>query len=258
MRKLLLLPLLFAFSVVGAEENTPAKLVDKAIQHAGGWDAWRGTKTIQFRKTIVRYEPDGKVKETRVQFHKYLLQPSPQMRIEWESNGSKGLFINDGQQAWKFVNGKPATAQEDVNAARGNTFGSHYVFGMPFKLLDPGTQLADAGTATMKDGTTVQKVRTTYAKGAGDAGGMHTWTYMFDPNTGRLACNHLEYAPGKYDWTEYFDEKPVGSLVLSTRRVGYEADANGKVGPKRSETTYDQIETNIDFARDLFKPQPSS
>ncbi len=90
------------------------------------------------------------------------------------------------------------------------------------------------------NGTVVQKVRTTYAKGAGDAGGMHTWTYLIDPKTGRLAANHLEFVPGKFDWTEYYDEKPVGQLLLSVRRVGYIRDAKGKVGPKQSEITYDQ------------------
>ncbi len=254
MRRLFLLSLLLSCSFANAQDLTPEKLVDKAIEHAAGWEAWTNTKTIQFRKTTQRFNEDGSFKETRVQFHKYVLHPSPQMRIDWEMNGSKGIMINNGKgEAWKFVNGKEATTQEDINGARGNTFGSHYVFGMPFKLRDPGTQLENAGTATMDDGTVVQKIRTTYAKGAGDAGGMHTWTYMFDPQTGRLACNHLQYEADKWDWTEYYDEKAVGSMLLSTRRVGYTADANGKVGQKRSETTYDQIETNVEFPRDLFK-----
>ena len=254
MRKLFLLPVLLAYSFANAQDLTPEKLVDKAIEHAGGWNAWTSTKTLQFRKTSQRFNEDGSFKETRVQFHKYVLHPSPQMRIEWEMNGSKGIMINNGKgEAWKLVNGKEATTQEDINGARGNTFGSHYVFGMPFKLRDPGTQLEDAGTMTLEDGTVVHKIRTTYTKGAGDAGGMHTWTYMFDPQTGRLACNHLQYEPDKYDLTEYYDEKPVGSMLLSTRRVGYTADANGKVGQKRSETTYDQIETNVEFPKDLFQ-----
>lgn len=254
MRKLFLVPLLLALSLAGAQDHTPDKLVDKAIEHAGGWDSWMGTRTIQFRKTTQRFNEDGSFKETRVQFHKYVLHPSPQMRIDWEMNGSKGVMINNGKgEAWKFVNGKEATTQEDINGARGNTFGSHYVFGMPFKLRDPGTHLEDAGTATLDDGTVVRRIRTTYDKGAGDAGGMHTWTYMFDPQTGRLASNHLQYEADKWDWTEYYDEKPVGSMLLSTRRVGYTADANGKVGQKRSETTYDQIETNVEFPQDLFK-----
>ncbi len=254
MRKRFFLPVLVALSLASAQDNTPEKLVDKAIEHAGGWDAWMNTRTIQFRKTTNRFNEDGSFKETRVQFHKYVLHPSPQMRIDWEINGSKGIMINNGKgEAWKFVNGKEATTQEDINGARGNTFGSHYVFGMPFKLRDPGTTLQDAGTMTLEDGAVVQKVRAVYGKGIGDAGGMHDWIYMFDPQTGRLVCNHLQYEPGKYDWTEYYDENPNGSMLLSTRRVGYEADANGKVGPKRSETVYDQIETNVEFPKDLFK-----
>ncbi len=69
---------------------------------------------------------------------------------------------------------------------------------------------------------------------------MHTWTYLIDPRSGCLLANHLEFAPGKFDWTEYYDEKPVGQLLLSVRRVGYIRDAKGKVGPKQSEITYDQ------------------
>ncbi|MDQ3199459.1 MAG: hypothetical protein M3Q46_09815 [Verrucomicrobiota bacterium] len=254
MRKIfVLLPLLVTASLANAQELTADQLVDKSIAHAGGWDAWMKTRSIQFRKTIVRYEPDGKVKETRVQYHKYLLHPSPMMRIDWEMNGSKGIMINDGRTAKKYANGKEMTAQEEINSARGNTFGSHYVFCMPFKLNDDGTHLENAGITTLADGTVVQKVRTTYVQGAGDAGGMHTWTYMFDPQTGRLAANHLEYAPGKFDWTEYFDEKPVGAMLLSTKRVGYGADANGKVGPKRSDTTYDEIKIDVDFPKDTFE-----
>ena len=248
-----ILPLLAAFAFTAAQELPPQQLVEKAIEHAGGWDAWMNTKTLQFRKTTVRFNEDGSVKEQRVQFHKYLLHPSPKMRIEWESNGSQGVFLNDGQQAWKLVNGKPSTEQTDINAARNNTFGSHYVFGMPFKLRDPGTRLENAGTMTFDDGALLQKVRVSYERGAGDAGGMHTWTYMFDPQSGRLVCNHLQYEADKWDWTEYYDEKPVGSMLLSTRRVGYKADANGKFGPKTSEITYDQIETNVQFQGELFK-----
>ncbi len=251
MKKIILLPFLFSICAALAQD-TPQKLIDKAIAHAGGFEAWNGMRTLQFRKTNTRFNPDGSVLSSRVQLHNYRMGPSPQMRIEWEDNGSKILMINNGKEAWKFVDGKRATKQEDINSARGSTFGAHYVFGMPWKLRDPGTQLADGGKQTLEDGTVVQKVRTTYAKGAGDAGGMHTWTYMFDPETGRIVCNHLEYAPGKFDWTEYYDEKPVGRLIFSTRRVGYNADANGRVGPKLSETLYEDIQSNVDLPANLF------
>lgn len=253
MRRFVFLPLILLIAVANAQQSAQ-QIVEKAIEHAGGWNAWMSMRSIEFRKTIVRFNPDGTVKSTMTQFHKYLLHPSPRMRVEWESNGSQGLMINDGEQAWKFVNGQPAITKEDGDAARGNTFGSHYVFCMPFKLRDAGTHLAEGGTVTLSDGTVAQKVRATYDKGAGDAGGMHTWTYMFDPQTGRLVANHLEFGPGKFDWTDYYNEKPVGPLLLSVRRVGYNADAKGKVGPKQTEITYDQFKVNVDYPPEYFEP----
>ncbi len=250
-----LFPLLFLLTATTAlaKENTRT-LVDRSIAHAGGWAAWSRVHTVQFRKTIVRFAPDGSVTGTVVQIHRYEMDPEVRMRIESEDKGSKVVLINNGEQAWKIVDGKIATTEADVNSARNSTFGSHYVFGMPFKLLDPGASLADAGTKTLDDGTVVRQVRVTYAKGVGDAGGFHTWTYLIEPKTGRLAANLLLYAAGRYDWTEYHDEKMIGALTLSTLRRGFNADANGKVGPKQSEITYDQIQTNVSFGDDLFAP----
>ena len=39
-----------------------------------------------------------------------------------------------------------------------------------------------------------------------------------------------EYAADRYDYTEYYDDRPVGSLLLSTHRRGYNADEHGKRG----------------------------
>ena len=256
MRKLLTLGFLVASIVPGKSQEGPEQLVDKAIEHAGGWAAWSATRTVQFRRTIVSFASDGTITDTRVQFVRYVLNPAPRMRMEWEDKGSNVVMINDGHEAWKLVNGEVATSQDDINGARNSTFGSHYVFAMPFKLRDPGTQLAYAGRAQLADGTVAEKLRVTYAQGIGDAGGKHDWTFLIDPASGRLLGTHLLFAPGKYDWTEYFDEKKIGALVLNTRRVGYEADANGKLGPKHSEATYDEIQTNVEFPPDLFKPPP--
>jgi len=252
MRKISLLAFaLIVTAAAGQEDVLP--LVDKAIEHAGGWAAWSATRTVQFRRTINKFTPDGTITDTRVQLIRYVLNPAPRMRMEWEEKGSKIVMINDGHKAWKLVDGKLAMSPEDINAARNSTFGSHYVFAMPFKLRDPGAQLTNAGHAQLADGTSVEKLRVTYPAGIGDAGGKHDWTFLIDATSGRLVGTHLLYAPGKYDWTEYFDEKNIGGLVFNTRRVGYDADANGKVGPKQSQATYDEIQTNVEFSGDLFK-----
>jgi len=245
---------LFVLNTTAAlADESAEKLVNLAIDHAGGWDKWATTRTVQFRRTTLRYAPDGSVSATRVQLHRYVLHPSPRMRIEWEENGSKIVMINDGHQAWKLVDGKPATSDEDIKAARNTTFGANYVFTMPFKLRERDTQLADAGSMMLQDETMVQKLRVTYPKGVGDAGGMHDWYFLIDAN-GRLAGTHLLYEPGKWDWTEYLDEKTVAGFTLPTRRVGYDGDARGKVGVKHSEATYENMEFNVELSDDLFAP----
>ncbi len=228
------------------------EVVRRAITYAGGWEAWTATRTVQFRKTTIRYRPDGSVEQKRVQLHRYVLRPGLRARIEGEADGKKIVLINNGYEAWKIVDGASADGTQDRNQARNATFGSHYVFHMPFKLTDRGAHLAYVGAEKLPDGTTVDRVRVTYDKGAGDAGGLHTWTYYFEAGSGRLRANHLTYAPGKYDFTEYLDDRPVGALRLSTRRYGYDADAKGKKGSKVSEILYEEIRTNVPLDSGLF------
>lgn len=227
-------------------------MVRRAIARAGGWEAWESKKTVQFRKTTRRLRPDGSVESERVQDHRYRLHPSFAARIEWEEEGGKRIvLINDGHRAVKLLDGRTLSGQDETNGARNATFGSHYVFCMPFKLADPGARLDDAGPKEI-GGSLAQGVRVVYEKGSGDAGGLHTWTYYFDAKSGRLVANHLKYAPGKHDFTEYRDEKVVDGLRLATRRYGYDADARGKIGPRVSEIVYEEIRFGVPLADSLF------
>jgi hypothetical protein len=115
-------------------------IVRRSIEYAGGWEAWASIRTIEFQKTTLRYRPDGTEETRRVQHHRYVLRPL-RARIEWEEGGKKIVLINNGRQAWKLVDGAVAGSTEDRNQARNATFGSHYVFNMPFKLTDSGAHL---------------------------------------------------------------------------------------------------------------------
>ena len=164
-------------------EGPAGTTVGRAIAHHGGMAGWAAKTSVRFRKTTTRFGADGKADRRPTQLHQYVLRPRLRVRIEWEEEGKQIVVINDGGQGVKFVDGVPATAVADVNQARGVSFGSHYVFNMPFKLADPGAHLAAAAPRTLPDGTRVDAVRVTYAPGTGDAGGMHTWTYFSTPGT---------------------------------------------------------------------------
>ena len=227
------------------------EVVQKSITHVGGWQAWETKRTVQFRKTVTRYRTDGSVERQRVQMHQYVLRPELRARIAWEEEGRRIGMVNDGRDAWKLVDGVPGKTQEDRNSARNSTFGSHYVFGMPFKLTDPGAILQHEGRAPLGRAT-ADRIKVTYQRGAGDAGGLHTWVYFFDATTGRLLANNLHYGEGKYDYTEYLDEKPTGGLLLPMRRLGYAANAKGKIGRRNSEILYEDVRWNVDLPAPLF------
>lgn len=249
--------LLFVVLAAGdSPDNLPAgpagATVRRAIAHHGGMAAWAGKTTVQFRKTTTRYGPDGKADRRPTQLHRYVLQPRMQARIEWEEDGHHIVLINDGGQAVKLVDGKPAPATADVNQARNVTFGSHYVFNMPFKLADPGSKLSSATRRRLPDGTLLDAVRVTYLPGAGDAAGMHTWTYFFDARSGRLTANHLTYGPGQHDYTEYHDDLVVDGITIARRRVGFGADGTRRKGPRTSEILYEDVKFDVPLDARLF------
>jgi hypothetical protein len=76
----------------------------------------------------------------------------------------------------------------------------------------------------------------------------------FDEKTGRIAANHLNYAPDKYDFTEYFEDRTFDGIRLAARRLGYNADAQGKAGPKLSETLYEEIRWKVSLPESLSAP----
>lgn len=234
-------------------DDPAGRIVRRAIDHHGGWDAWARLRTLELRKTTTRYGAEGTVERRMTERHRYVLRPELKVRIDREADGQTIVLINSGGDAWKTVDGRPAATPEDRNQARNSTFGSHYVFNMPWKLADPGVHLSHAGQETLADGTVVDKVRVTYEEGAGDAGGLHTWTYWFDAETGRLTANHLQYEPGKYDFTEYHDDVEIGGLRFASRRLGYKADGKGRRGPRVSEIVYEDIRLDVPLEESVFQ-----
>lgn len=242
-------------------ERLPADRAGEVVRRAvafatGDWAAWQAKRTVSYRKTTLRLGPDGGVERRLVQMHHYALHPEARMRITWEEDGQEIVLVNKGDQAWKFVGGTEATTAADRDHAWNATFGSHYVFSMPFKLTDPGALLSYAGRDTLADGTVAERVRVDYEPGAGSAGGLHTWTYYFDADDGRLVANHLRYgpAPTDYDFTEYLDYRVIDGVHMPTRRYGYRSNAAAERLEKVSEILYEDVRFDVPLPDTLFLP----
>ncbi|MCH8961958.1 MAG: hypothetical protein IH820_11715 [Bacteroidetes bacterium] len=236
-------------------DTRAGEIVRRGIDFVGGWEAWAGKRTVDYRKTTIWFESLDNEQRRLVQRHQYVLHPTMKMRIAYEDDEDRQiLLINDGAQAWKWVDGQRATSQDDRNHAWNSTFGSHYVFCMPFKLTDPGARLTYDGQATLPDGTVADKVRVDYEPGAGSSGGMHVWTYYFNADDGRLVANYLHYGPepDDYDFTEYADYQQIGDLYVPTRRHSYHSNAQAERLGKASAYVNEDVRFDAPLPDSLF------
>lgn len=228
-------------------------IVRKSIDTFGGWDTWAAKKTLTYMKITQSYDSSGKIlKETR-QLHQYQLRPLFKAHISWQQGDDKYLIVYNGQQAWKLKNGKEMTEENDRKQAYNSPLGSHYVMCMPFKLTDPGTVINSEGMDTLTNKKVVKTVKTTYLKGAGSAAGKHTWWYFFDPQSGNLIANFLDYGDG-YNFTEYTEFITVGNVKVSKMRKSYATNKDREIKHLTDVYTNEDIVFDKPLDDKLFEP----
>lgn len=217
-------------------DDAAGALVRRAIEAHGGWDAWAALPAVDYRKTTISLAEDGTASDSTVERHRYALHPGPRMRIDWtDPDGRHVTLMNDGDEAWRFVDGRESRSPLNPHQAWNSTFGSHYVFGQPFKLTDAGTNLTYLGPDSLEDGTAVEGVRVTYDPGVGSSGGMHTWVYYVDASSGRLAGYRFGEgeAVDPATFTTYGDYADVEGVRIYRRRTTYAVGDDGSLRPVR-------------------------
>ncbi|TMM57561.1 hypothetical protein FEE95_09400 [Maribacter algarum] len=231
---------------VNRELNQAEKLVNEAINHAGGMDKWASKKTLTYTKNIQSYDSIGNLIRTVAQVHKYQLKPSFKANMSWEQDGNKHEIVNNGKQSWKLLNGKIQDDKASVNIAWNSSFGSQYMVSMPFKLKAPGTILNYEGIDTLSNNRIVHKLKVTYEKGAGSAGGMHTWYYFLNKDNYQFEANFLDHGKG-FSYTDYETFIKVDGIEITKERKSYASNAI-------METTYLKTiysNTNIKFDKEF-------
>ncbi len=250
-----------ADSVSSALDRLPSDATGELLRQAldaAGLEAWEAKKSVRYLKVATTYDARGQVTGTQEALHTYRLSPTLGVRIESTEaeSGKQVLLLNDGEQAWKLVGGVEDTSTAGRNQAYNSTYGSHYVFAQPFKLLDPGSHYQDAGERTLANGKVAHGVRVTYDEGAGSAGGKHTWTYWFGEDDHLLAANHLVYGDGDgdADMTEYDALQSIDGVTLATARSGFKANRSGQRLEHTTSYENRDITFDVEVTPEMFHP----
>ena len=80
-------------------DNEAGDIVRKAIDFAGGWEAWARKKNFSFYKDITHLDSTGQIERNQRQFHQYQIHPQFKARMSWEDKGNQYVIINNGEQA---------------------------------------------------------------------------------------------------------------------------------------------------------------
>jgi len=233
-------------------DDEAGEVVRKAIDYAGGWDAWIQKKNFSFYKKISHVDSSGAVTRSVKQRHQYNLGDRFKARMTWSMDDANYVIINNGEQAKKYKDGKEQTDDKSKNEAWNSSYGSHYVIGMPYKLTDPGVTLTYEGIDEKVLDRPVHAVKVEYAKGAGSTGGMHKWWYYFDKDTYDLAGNYLDYGNG-HSFTSYEVFEDVEGMRFHNKRFLYSSNENKE--RVQLKTIYENEEMKFDqaFDADVFK-----
>lgn len=197
-----------------AEQRDPraVELAEGVLEAMGGEEAWRGTRFIRFNFFGFRLH--------------HWDRHTGRHRMEGKSrDGDEYVVMHnvDSREGTVVVNGEPVEGEDHakwLENAYSAWINDTYWLVMPYKLLDPGVNLAYDGSEEI-DGVTFDKLKLTF-EGVGltpgdtywafinrDSGLMERWAYFLqDWEEGR--------EPTHWRWTDWsrFDE-----IMLSPRRV---------------------------------------
>ena len=195
--------------------STAPELVDAAIAYHdpnGQWPSFRHTLVIE------QSRPDGSVRTADIH-----------MDVErggyrYEEDTANGPLVKgiDGRDCFATVGGVPPTA-EQVEALRLDCRGIErmrdyylYLWGLPMKLRDPGTNIdADIGDGEF-DGQPARVARVTYDPEVGS----DIWYFYFDADTYRMIGYrfHHDEAAGDGEYIQLSGERQVLDMKIPVER----------------------------------------
>ena len=214
-----------------------AKLLEKAIDGAGGLEAWKQIKSLRFKKYFALYTEEGETEQEALQNHEYEMGATTNAKITWIDGEDRHLLTYQDGEAEKFIND---TRLEDVDrqALINSVLSATFVVQTPFNLLDPGVELAYDGTDELHDGQKVEVLRATYNPGEhSNHSTPDTWWHFFDAESYHPLGYMVRHAD-HYSFVQNLELLEAGGIVFPKVRKSYRADENKNLKYLRAEYDY--------------------
>lgn len=238
-------------------EKDPKAIIARAVEEAGGVDALRKRKDVEYAYlyrrgdtgavdlSIERYVFDGEKSWARYQVH------------ETVGADAEGPIVQgyDGTSTWVTVAGEATSDEKIVGRADFLRKTNFYWFAMTFKLLDPGLRYAYEGQRKV-GGRTYDVVKVTFDAGVGDVS--DTYVLYVDVETSQI--DQFLFTVLDFGKTDPFlmevDYERVDGVLLPVKRRYAPSDWSGKAekGAKWTHEVSVGIRFNNGFDESMFTP----
>ncbi len=229
-----------------AEGEDPKDLVAKVVAEAGGADALRKKRDVEYTYlyrragtgavdlSVERYLFDGEKSWARYEIH------------EGVGPAVRGPIVQgyDGKSSWQTIAGKRSSDAQSLAMADFLRKTNFYWFAMTFKLLDSGIQYRYEGRRNV-DGQDYHLVKLSFDAGVGDVS--DTYVLYINPRTWRV--DQFLFTVLDFAKTDPFlmkvEYERVDGVLLPVKRRYSASDWSGTVS-KNAEWT-DEVSVGIRF-----------
>ncbi len=232
------------------------RLLSKAIDAAGGWEAWQALADVTFVSTLTIFDARGDATSETIFFHKQPLHQGPIVRMESIGLREEILFGYDGRASWMLRGGRWVEDPQEKMFTEFHGMSSAISFGLPFVLAEmDGIKLDYLGREGDED-QHWEKLRVTYAERWRSP---IVWAILyFDADSGlidrvyaQVRAPFLQHQIWLGRWREY---REVGGIRQERVRSFYPADASGNpVAGLTAEQLIEHLHFNVGLPQSLFK-----
>ena len=226
------------------KKPTAISVVENAIDAAGSLERWKNIASLSYTKKSRLLLENGEIESEVVQRHHYDFRPDKNIKISWRVGNDRFLIEHNDSISQKFKND---SLVEEGSAVRSSVNSSLYVLGMPFKLLDKGTDLDYDGLKSINGIDTVHSINATYAPNKyQNHSTQDVWWYHFDKNNGAFLSSLVYHEP-TYALIENLEVVHTNGLTFPGIRKSYRCDENGEKIFLRAEFWYDDY--SVEFVK---------